>query len=151
MEVLLAETKRILEYVQEMDPSAKFISRSVDKDNKPFPALESPTDKHWPKKFGSVQHWFQIPAGYLYSEPPISEKQLQARIETRRNRNRMDDSANKRRKTKKSAEKVDRGATTMYVTINLYTTILKIKTVLESMNVDFRRHNVRVTLKQLQC
>jgi hypothetical protein len=74
LEVLLSETERLLEYAQELDPSATFVSRGPDKDNKPLPDLTSPTDKHWPTKFASAQNWFQIPAGYIFSQPPISKK-----------------------------------------------------------------------------
>jgi len=73
------------------------------------------------------------------------------RLETRRNRNRIDDSEIKRRKSKKGTDKEDKGPTTMYVTINLFSNIPKISMVLNSMNVDLRRHNVKVSLKSLQC
>jgi hypothetical protein len=90
-------------------------------------------------------------SGYLFSQPPISEKTLQARIETRNNRNRGDDVELRRKKSKKGQEhKEEKGATAMYATVNLYTKIPKISLVLESMNVDLRRHNVRVSLKSLK-
>jgi hypothetical protein len=151
LDVLIAETKRLLEYVKELDPAAKLISRGFDKDGKPYPDLVSPSDKHWPKKYTSAQYWFQILSGYLFSQPPISEKTLQARIETRNNRNRGDDVELRRKKSKKGQEhKEEKGATAMYATVNLYTKIPKISLVLESMNVDLRRHNVRVSLKSLK-
>jgi hypothetical protein len=81
LDILIAETKRLLEYVQELDPTAKFVSRGFDKDNKPFPDLTSSNDKHWSQKYATAQNWYQISSGFLFSQPPISERSLQARLE----------------------------------------------------------------------
>jgi hypothetical protein len=39
----------------------------------------------------------------------------------------------------------------MYITLNLFSTIPNIKALLDSMNIDLRKSNVRVSLKSLQC
>jgi hypothetical protein len=149
--VLLEETKRLLNYVQELDPTAKFVSKDLDADNKPYPDLASSKDAHWPQNFVNAQHYFQAPGGFVFTQPPVTDKELQCRLETRRNRFRAGDGGNKRRKSKKGTEKEDKGPTSIYVIINLFTAMPKVVTVIESMNIDLRRFNVRVSLKPLQC
>ncbi|KAL3780888.1 hypothetical protein HJC23_009934 [Cyclotella cryptica] len=148
--VLLDETKRLLDYVQELDPTARFISKDIDSDNKPYPDLTSSKNPHWPNNFVNAQHWFQVPGGFVFTQPPVTEKQLQARLETRRNRYRANDSGSKRRKSKKSGGEEDKGPTSIYAIINLYTALPKISTIIEAMNIDLRRYNARVLLKPLQ-
>jgi hypothetical protein len=151
LEVLLEETRRLLDYVQELDSTARFVSKDLGADNKPYPDLTSSKDKHWPKNFANAQHWFQIPAGFVFAQPPVTEKQLQARLETRHNRYRMSDGDSKRRKSKRSDDNEDKGPTSVYITVNLCTAIPKISVILESMKIDLRKYNVRVSLKPLQC
>ena len=149
--VLLDETKRLLDYVQELDPAARFVSKDLDPDNKPYPDLTSSKDPHWPHNFVNAQHWFQAPGGFVFTQPPVTEKQLQTRLETRRTRYRANESGNKRRKSKKTGGEEDKGPTSIYTVINLYTKLPKISSIIEAMNIDLRRYNVRVSLKQLQC
>ena len=46
---------------------------------------------------------------------------------------------------------MDKGPTSVYVTINLFTTIPKISVIIDLTNIDLRKYNVRVSLKPLQC
>jgi len=124
LEVLLEETKRFLDYVQELYSTAKFVSRGLDANNKPFPDLTSSKNKHWPKKFAMAQNWFQVSAGFVFSQPPITEKQLQACLEMRRNRFRSNDAEVKRKKSTKGNDKEDKWPTAVYVTMNLFSAIL---------------------------
>ena len=88
--------------------------------------------------------------GYFFSLLPITEKQLEARLETRRNRNRAHDSEVKHWKSKQSTEKDDKGPTAVYVTINLLSTLPKISGLSDLMNIDLRKSNVQVSVKSLQ-
>jgi len=66
LEVMLTETKKLLGYVQGLDPKAKFVSRGFGQDNTPLPALTSPTSKDWPQTFAAAQGWYQTSASYIF-------------------------------------------------------------------------------------
>jgi len=51
LDVLLHETKSILTYIQQVDPTAKFVSKTIRPDGTPYPPLTSPKDKMWPTTF----------------------------------------------------------------------------------------------------
>ncbi|KAL3803357.1 hypothetical protein HJC23_009321 [Cyclotella cryptica] len=113
--------------------------------------LTSPDCAHWPDTYAKAQGWYQSSSSYVFSLSPISEQQLQGRLDSRRSRARSDDADQKRRKSKRETTQDDKGPTSMYVTVNLYSTLPNIKSLLDSMNIDLRRSNVRVSLKSLQC
>ena len=92
---MLTETKNLLSYVQSLDPSAKFVSRGLTKDNKPLPDLTSPDCEHWPTTYAAAQGWYQSSSSYVFSLDPISEQQLQNRLELRWNRARNDETDQK--------------------------------------------------------
>lgn len=95
--------------------------------------------------------WYQTPMGYLFSQLPLSKKQLQSRLETKRNSNTREDHERIRRKSKNAKEKVEKGPTSMYFTLNLYTALPNISALIAAMNIDLRKSNLRVSLEPLQC
>ncbi len=86
--------------------------------------------------------------GYIFSLPPITEKELQGHLETRRNRNTFDA---QKRKPKWSDNKEDQCPTSFYVMVNLYSAIPNIPSLLDLMNIDLCKSNIQVTVKALQC
>jgi hypothetical protein len=152
---MLDELRHLLDYVQILDPSAVFVSRGLKPDKTPLPNLDSSKSPYWPTTYASAIGWFQSSTGYVFKQKPVSETQLAARLETRRNRSPLNDSEDttgtKHHKTRKGSEKEDRGPTSVYVTVNLYSSIPDIKLIIESMNRDLRKSNIRVSIKALQC
>jgi hypothetical protein len=148
IDVMFSETKKLLDYVQALDPTAKFMSRGLGPDKNPLPPLTSSSCPHWPHNYASATGWYQTTTGYIFSLPPISEKQLQSRLDARRNRNTTDASS---KKSKKGHEREERGPTSIYVTVNLFSSLPNITTLLDSMNIDLRKSNIRVSAKALQC
>jgi hypothetical protein len=148
IDVMFSETKRLLDYVQELDPTARFKSRGLGPDKKPLPDLTSSSCPHWPHNYASATGWYQTSTGYIFSLPPITAKQLHSRLESRRNRTMQD---SQKKKDKKAGDKEERGPTAIYVTVNLYLAIPNIPSLLDSMNIDLRKSNIRVTAKALQC
>lgn len=76
LEVMFMATKQLLDYVQDIDPAAKFISRGKTKDGTPLPHLDSSSNDHWPRNYASASGWYQTSTGYIFSQPPITEQQL---------------------------------------------------------------------------
>jgi hypothetical protein len=146
LQVLFTETKNLLSYIQQVDKNAQFMSKALQSDGSPYPPLKSPTDKHWPSSFLAAQNWYQSSMGYLFSQDPVSEKQLLARLDTKKGRL-------KREATQLSKQSAleEKGPTAMYATMNLYTTYPDIQRLLDSVNVDLRKNKVKVSLKELQC
>lgn len=148
--MMLQELKNLLSYVQILDPTAVFVSRGLQPDNTPLPNLDSAESPHWPVQYASVVGWFQSSTSYVFKQNPITETQLRNRLETRRNRMSNED-GDKARKPKKANEKEDRGPTSVYVTLNLFSSLGNIKMLVESMNIDLRQSNMRISVKALQC
>jgi hypothetical protein len=155
LQMMFDELKNLLAYVQILDPSAVLVSRGLKPDKTPLPNLNSSKSPHWPTTYASAIGWFQSSTGYVFKQKPVSETQLAARLETRRNRSFLNDTDDttdtKRRKAKKGSEKEDRGPTLVYVTVNLYSSIPDIRLIIESINIDLRKSNIRVSIKALQC
>jgi hypothetical protein len=151
LQTMFDELKNLLAYIQILDPSAVFISRGLKPDHTPLPNLDSPTSPHWPITYATAVGWFQSSTGYVFKQKPVTESELAARLETRRNRNSLNDADGKRRNTKKGHEKEDRGPTSIYVTVNLFSGLPDIRFLIESMNIDLRKSNLRVSVKALQC
>ncbi len=147
LDVLFHETKAILAYIQQVDPTAKFVSKTTRPDGTPYPPLTSPKDKMWPTTFLSAQNWYQTSMGYLFQQDPITEAQLATRLDNRRNRS----SNTSRSQAKKSTSLSENGPVSMYATLNLSTSIPKIDKLLEAINIDLRRSKVKISLKDLQC
>ena len=148
LQVLFNETKTLLSYIKQVDTQAKFMSKSLQPDGTPFPPLSSPSDKHWPSSYLSALNWYQSSMSYLFQQDPITEQQLSSRLDSKRNQ--------RARETTKAAKKHEhtnesKGPTSMYATINLYTTFSNIRKLIESVNVDLRKNKVKVSLKELQC
>ena len=148
LQVLFNETKTLLSYIKQVDTQAKFMSKSLQPNGTPFPPLSSPSDKHWPSSYLSALNWYQSSMSYLFQQDPITEQQLSSRLDSKRNQ--------RARETTKAARKHEhtnesKGPTSMYATINLYTTFSNIRKLIESVNVDLRKNKVKVSLKELQC
>jgi hypothetical protein len=148
LQVLFTETKALLTYIQQVDPKAKFMSKTLQPDGTPFLPLKSSSDKHWPSSYLAAQNWYQTSMGYLFQQEPITEQQLSSRLEGKRGR--------MTRKTTKSSntqnnQPEEKGPTSMYATINLYTAFPHIQQLVDSVNVDLRKNRVKVSLKELQC
>ncbi len=146
LQVLFTETKNLLSYIQQVDKNAQFMSKALQSDGTPYPPLKSPTDKHWPSSFLAAQNWYQSSMGYLFSQEPVSEKQLLARLDSKKGRLKRDAT----QLSKQNAPE-EKGPTAMYATLNLYTTYPDIQRLLNSVNVDLRKNKVKVSLKELQC
>jgi hypothetical protein len=84
LHVLFAETKNLLSYIQQVDQDAQFMSKVLQSDGSPYPPLKSPSDKHWPSSFLATQNWYQSSMGYLFHQDPVSEKQLLARLDNKK-------------------------------------------------------------------
>ena len=147
LHVLFAETKNLLSYIQQVDGDAQFMSKVLQSDGSPYPPLKSPSDKHWPSSFLAAQNWYQSSMGYLFRQDPVSEKQLLARLDNKKGRLKRDAT---RLSTKQDTQE-EKGPTSMYTTMNLYTKYPNIQRLLDSVNVDLRKNKVRVSLKELQC
>ena len=148
LQVLFNETKTLLSYIQQVDTQAKFMSKSLQPDGTLYPPLRSPSDKHWPSSFLSAQNWYQTSMSYLFQQDPITDQQLSSRLESKRNL-RTRDATKTSKKQEHNPE--NKGPTSMYATINLYTAFPNIHKLIESVNVDLRKNKVRVSLKELQC
>jgi len=74
--------KNLLAYVQALDPSAVFVSRGVKSDNTPLPNLSSVENPHWPETYAAALGWFQSSNGYVFKQTPITETQLNNRLDT---------------------------------------------------------------------
>jgi hypothetical protein len=48
IDVMFSEMKKLLDYVQELDPTAKFMSRGLGPNKQPLPPLDSSKCTHWP-------------------------------------------------------------------------------------------------------
>ena len=77
---------------------------------------------------------------YLFQQDPITEQQLSLRLESEKN--------HWTGGTTKSAKKHEhntenKGPTSMYTTINLYTTFPNINKLIESVNVDLQKNKVK--------
>ena len=147
LDVLLHETKSILAYIQQVDPTAKFVSKTIRPDGTPYPPLTSPKDKMWPTTFLAAQNWYQTSMGYLFQQDPITEAQLATRLDNRRNKS----SSTSRSQTKKVNSLSENGPVSMYATVNLFTSITNLGKLLEAINIDLRRSKVKLSLKDLQC
>ena len=147
LQVLFTETKTLLSYIQQVDKDAQFISKALQPNGSPYPPLKSPTDKHWPSSYLAAQNWYQSSMGYLFRQDPISDKQLIARLDSKKGRLKRDAT---QLSTKKDTHE-EKGPTSMYATMNLCTKYPNIKQLLDSVNVDLRKNKVRVSLKELQC
>ncbi len=147
LQVLFAETKSLLSYIQQVDPGAQFMSKALRPDGSPHPPLKSPDDNHWPSSFLAAQNWYQSSMGYLFRQDPISEKQLLARLDNKKGHLKRDAS----QLNNKKEPLTDKGPTAMYTTMNLHTKYPRIERLLDSINVDLRKNRVRVSLKDLQC
>jgi hypothetical protein len=147
LHVLFTETKNLLSYIQQVDSDAQFMSKVLQSDGSPYPPLKSPSDKHWPSSFLAAQNWYQSSMGYLFRQDPVSEKQLLARLDNKKGRLKRDAT----RLSTKHDTKEEKGPTSMYTTMNLYTKYPNIQRLLDSVNVDLRKNKVRVSLKELQC
>jgi len=147
LQVLFTETKTLLSYIQQVDKDAQFISKALQTNGSPYPPLKSPTDKHWPSSYLAAQNWYQSSMGYLFRQDPISDKQLIARLDSKKGRLKRDAT---QLSTKKDTHE-EKGPTSMYATMNLCTKYPNIKQLLDSVNVDLRKNKVRVSLKELQC
>jgi hypothetical protein len=145
---MLAETKRLLDG---MDMVTKFEAWGLDKDQKRLPDLTSSLSPHWPHNYVTLMGWYKTSIGYIFSLPPIFETQLQIRLESCRYRFLKDGLEKKCRKSKLTPDKETRGPTAMYVTLNLYTTLSNILALINSMNIDLRKSNMRVSPNSLQC
>jgi hypothetical protein len=148
LQVLFTETKTLLSYIQQVDTQAKFMSKAQQPDGTPFPPLQSPSDKHWPSSYLAAQNWYQTSMGYLFQQDPITEQQLTSRLE---NKNSLRTRESTKSSKKQESNHENKGPTSMYATINLYTAYPNIHKLVESVNVDLRKNRVRVTLKELQC
>ncbi len=147
LDVLFQETKAILKYIQQVDPTAKFMSKNTRPDGTPYPPLTSPTDNTWPTSYLASQNWYQTSMGYLFQQDPITEAQLSARLDNRRNK-----TPKTSRSTAKHLEsQLENGPVSMYATLNLFTSLPKIEKLLEAVNIDLRKSKVKVSLKDLQC
>jgi hypothetical protein len=149
LDVLLAESKNILAYIQTIDPSAKYIFKSQARGCS-LPALSIPKDKNWPTTFLAAFNWFHTSAGYLFKQPPVTEQELRSHLDSQQSRLTTPmDSTN----TTKSARstRADQGTVAMYATVNLCTTISATEQLIESLNIDLRKSNVRISKKELQC
>jgi hypothetical protein len=148
LQVLFTETKTLLSYVQQVDTQAKFMSKAQQPDSTPFPPLLSPSDKHWPSSYLTAQNWYQTSMGYLFQQDPITEQQLSSRLESKKNLRTQESTKSSKKQENKLENK---GPTSMYATVNLYTAYPNIHKLVESVNVDLRKNRVRVSLKELQC
>jgi hypothetical protein len=124
-ETLFQKTKDLLQYIQRADPTAEFLSRTTLPDGKPHPSLTSPNDKNWPTTFLAAQNWIHTSMEYLFKLPPVSEKQLQADPSTK-------------------------GPVSIYATLRLRTSIPRFDSLLDSVNIDLRKLNIKVSQKTLQ-
>ena len=70
--------------------------------------------------------------GYLFSQDPVSEKQLLARLDTKKGRLKRDAT----QLSSKQNTPEEKGPTAMYATMNLYTKYPNIQRLLDSVNVD---------------
>lgn len=147
LEVLFKETKVLLSYIQQVDPKARFISKAGQTSSL-FPPLTSPTDKHWPTTYLAAQNWYHTTMGYLFQQDPITEQQLQSRLASKKGRHQGQTEKESKCTSSAPEEKVP---TSIYATINLYTTYYNIPTLVDSINIDLRRHKIRASLKDLQC
>jgi len=74
LEVRLTETKHMLDYIQDLDASAKFMSRGFKPDNTPLPPLTSSKCTIWPHNYSTAVGWFQTFMAYILNLPQITEK-----------------------------------------------------------------------------
>ncbi len=86
---------------------------------------------------------------YLFKLPPITDKQLQTRLATRQRRDGLDTEA-QNAKPKPETSTVDKGPVAMYFTMRLRTNIPQFDSLLTSVNIDLRKHNIKVSRKPLQ-
>ena len=86
IDTLFQKMRELLQYIQQADPTAVFLSRTSLPDGSPHPSLTSPADDNWPTTFLSAQNWVFTSTDYLFKLPPITEKQLQARLTARQRR-----------------------------------------------------------------
>ena len=144
LDVLFKETKAVLAYIQRSDPMACYMPKPDRTDIAP---LSSPSDPSWPTCYLASDGWYQTSTGYLFQLAPITDVQLTARLDGRRSSSRQT-SAKKQRTADLPMEK---GPVAMYATMNLYTRLPRINHLIDSVNIDLRRSNVKISLKTLQC
>ncbi len=149
LDVLLAEAKNILAYIQSIDPAAKYVSKQQS-GNRSSPALSNPKDKNWPTTYLAASNWFHTTTGYLFKQPPITEQELRSHLASRQARRSSVQEITTHSKSTAST-RTDRGPVAMYATVNLYTTIVDTNRLIESLNIDLRKSNVKITKKELQC
>ena len=148
-DTLFQKTKELLQYIQQADPTAVFLSRTTLPNGSPHPALSSPTDKHWPTSFLAAQNWVYTSMDYLFKLPPITEQQLQTRLAARQNKDtQRTERPNSKNKTDSSPS--DKGPVAIYVTMRLRTNIPQFDSLLTSINIDLRKLNIKVSRKTLQ-
>jgi hypothetical protein len=148
LDVMLYETREILRYIQQVDPTAKFLSKSSPSCPTPPPPLVRPDDINWPHNYMTSTNWFHTSSKYLFQFPPISEKQLTARLETRRNKKYESSITNKTKQ--KSNIQDDKGPTSLYTTLHLWSSLTTIDSLVDSINIDLQKSNIKVTIKTLQ-
>ena len=147
LDVMLYETREILRYIQQVDPTAKFLSKSSPSCPNPPPPLVRPDDINWPHNDMTSMNWFHTPSNYLFQFPPISKKHLTAHLETCRNKKYESSITNKTKQ--KSNTQADKGPTSMYITLHLWSSLTSVDNLIDSINIDLRKSNIKVTIKTL--
>jgi hypothetical protein len=147
LDVMLYQTREILRYIQQVEPTAKFLSNSSPSCPTPPPPLVRPDDINWPHTYMTSTNWFHTSSKYLFQFPPIFEKQLTARLETRRNKKYESSITNKTKQ--KSNTQDDKGPTSMYTTLHLWSSLTTVDSLVDSINIDLRKSNIKVTIKTL--
>jgi hypothetical protein len=91
------------------------MSRGLGPDKKPLSPLDSSSCPRWPKNYVAATGWYQTTMGYIFSTPPVTDKQPQGRLESHCNRSTGDATMSKQ---KKSTEHEERRPTAIYVMVN---------------------------------
>ena len=148
-ETLFHKMRELLKYIQQADPTAELLSRTTLPNGTPHPSLSSPTDKNWPTSFLAAQNWIYTSMDYLFKLPPITEKQLQTRLNARYHRDNLPTEPPLSKAKTEKIEK-DKGPVSMYITLRLRTAIPQFDSLLTSVNIDLRKFNIKVARKPLQ-
>lgn len=75
LEVLFKETKAVLVYMQQVNPTARYMPKPDSSHAAPF---SSPTDPSWSTCHLAALSWYQTSTGYLFHQAPITDRQLTA-------------------------------------------------------------------------
>lgn len=130
-------------------PESKNHAKPTNSTSNQHPPLVWPVNLNWQHNYMWPTNWFHISSNHLFWSPPITEKQLIARLGTHKNTRKE---TNKATKTKNALSyQEDRGPISMHTTLNIWLSVPHNEKSVDSVNIDMRKSNIRVSIKDLQC